>query len=236
MGPGTKAGIRAGSVSNGHSYASWVAHLATLHLGAAHVSIVEAAGIAAAVQAGMIDLAIGPPGSLDDIPPPLRRIEFDCDPARPAQISDGVPLGTDTILYPLLHIRTTAGFRYPLAVWRADGCDLLPGDADPRARDAAALGQSTLIAASPVQLAERLQLNPREWQDRAGRTIIVLGDRLPVAVHDTALATACGTLLVGYGSTETGSIASGDSALIDHHPGAVGFVRAGATVEIGDAR
>ena len=60
MGPGTKAGIRAGSVSNGHSYASWVAHLATLHLGAAHVSIVEAAGIAAAVQAGMIDLAIGP--------------------------------------------------------------------------------------------------------------------------------------------------------------------------------
>ena len=128
MGPGTKAGIRAGSVSNGQSYASWVAHLATFHLGAA------------------------------------RR------------------------------------------------------------------------GAAHVQLAERLQLNPREWQDCAGRTIIVLGDRLPVTVRDTALATACGTLLVGYGSTETGSIASGDSALIDRHPGAFGFVRDGATVEIGDAR
>lgn len=90
--------------------------------------------------------------------------------------------------------------------------------------------------AAHVQLAERLQRNPREWQDRAGRTIIVLGDRLPVTVRDTALATACGTLLVGYGSTETGSIASGDSALIDRHPGAFGFVRDGATVEIGDAR
>ncbi len=41
--PGAKVGIRAGSVSNGHSYANWVAHLATLHLGAAHVSIVESA-------------------------------------------------------------------------------------------------------------------------------------------------------------------------------------------------
>ena len=40
---GSKVGIRAGSVSNGHSYANWVAHLATLHLGAAHVSIVESA-------------------------------------------------------------------------------------------------------------------------------------------------------------------------------------------------
>ena len=123
VGPGTKAGIRAGSVFNGHSYASLVAHLATFHL-----------------------------------------------------------------------------------------------------------------AASPVQLAERLQLNPGEWRDRAGRTIIVLGGRLPVAVRDTALATVCGTLLVGYGSSETGSIASGDSALIDRHSGAVGFVRDGVTVEIADAR
>ena len=31
---GAKVGIRAGSVPNGHSYANWVAHLATLHLDA----------------------------------------------------------------------------------------------------------------------------------------------------------------------------------------------------------
>ena len=276
VGPGSRVGIRAGSVSTGHSYANWVAHLATLHLGAVHVSVVEPAAVAAAVQAGMMDLAIGARGSLNDIPPALKRVEFDCDPAKPiiastaippgseasaarvnltsgttgkpkfllwdmamiearvAQVADGVPLGPDTILYPLLHIRTTAGFRYPLAVWLAGGCVLLPGDAEPRARDEAALGASTLIAASPVQLGERVRQFPGEWDNRAGRTIVVLGGRLPGAVRNTALAVACDKLLVSYGSTETGSIALGDSSLIDRHAGAVGFVRDGVTVEIVD--
>ena len=276
VGPGTKAGIRAGAVSNGHSYANWIAHLASLHLGAAHVSVVEPAAVGAAVQAGMIDLAIGASGSLDDIPPALKRVEFDCDPARPpetaldappgdeasaarinltsgttgkpkflvwdsamiaarvAQVGEGLELGPDTILYPLLHIRTTAGFRYPMAVWWAGGCVLLPDDLEPRARDEAALSVSTLIAASPVQLGERVQLFPDVWAGRANRTIIVLGGRLPGAVRDAALATACATLLISYGSTETGSIALGDSNLIDRHAGAVGFVRDGVTVEIVD--
>ncbi len=276
VGPGIKAGIRAGPVSNGHSYANWVAHLASLHLGAAHVSVVEPAAVGAATQAGMIDLVIGQRGSLDDIPPALRRIEFDCDPARPiaaandappaadnqasrvnltsgttgkpkflvwnaamiearvAQVADGLPLGPDTILYPLLHVRTTAGFRYPMAVWSAGGCVLLPNDADPRSRDEAALGRSTLICASPVQLGERLRMFADPWDGRVDRTIIVLGGRLPVAVRDTALAIACDNLLISYGSTETGSIAVGDCSLIDRHAGAVGFVRDGVTVEIVD--
>ena len=53
------------------------------------------------------------------------------DGARGASRTTALPLGPDTILYPLLHIRTTAGFRYPLAVWRAGGCVLLPGDSEP---------------------------------------------------------------------------------------------------------
>ena len=279
---GSKVGIRAGSVANGHSYANWVAHLASIHLGAAHVSIVESASLSAAVQAGVIDLAIGARKSLDDIPPSLGRVEFDCDPARPlatvrdappadeasaarinltsgttgtpkflvwdrkmiearvaqvgaTSVNGGLPLGPDTILYPLLHIRTTAGFRYPLAVWQAGGCVLLPDDLETRARDEAALSVSTLIAASPVQLGERVRLFPDQWAGREGRTIIVLGGRLPSAVRDAALAVACDTLLISYGSTETGSIALGDSAGIDRHGGAVGFVRDGVTVEIVDA-
>ncbi len=274
--PDTRAGIRAGPVPSGHSYANWVAHLALMHLGAGHVSVVEAAAVGAAVQAGMIDVAIGSPGTLADIPPALRRIEFDCDPraplvtrhelpppaddrasrinltsgttgkpkfliwdaamidARVAQVADGLPLGPDTILYPLLHIRTTAGFRYPLAVWRSGGSVLLPNEVNPRPRDEAALDRSTLVAASPVQVAERLRMFPEHWDGKSGRTIVVLGGRLPVAVRDTALANACETLLISYGSTETGSIALGDSSLIDRHGGAVGFVRDGVTVEIVD--
>ncbi|MCY7279629.1 MAG: acyl--CoA ligase, partial [Sphingomonas bacterium] len=161
--------------------------------------------------------------------------------ARVAQVgasdgNGGLKLGPDTILYPLLHIRTTAGFRYPLAVWQAGGCVLLPDDPELRARDEAALGGSTLIAASPVQLGERLRLFADPWHGGADRTIIVLGGRLPVAVRDTALAIACTRLLISYGSTETGSVALGDSADIDRHAGAVGRVRDGVIVDIVDDR
>ncbi|MCY7270464.1 MAG: hypothetical protein LH485_00205 [Sphingomonas bacterium] len=88
---GTKAGIRAGTVSNGHSYANWVAHLAAIHLGAAHVSIVESSSATAALQAGMIDLVIGARESLDGLPSSLKRIEFDCDPAIPLAATDAAP-------------------------------------------------------------------------------------------------------------------------------------------------
>ena len=273
----SRVGIRAGSVTNGHSYASWVAHLALLHLGAGHASTIEPASLAASLGAGMIDTAIGPRERLDHLPGSIKPIQFDCDPARPlaasepappgnetaarrfnltsgttgkpkfvtwdarmiaarvAQVGDGLKLGADTILYPLLHLRTTAGFRYPLAVWQAGGIVLLPSDAEPLPRDRSSLGASTLIAASPVQLAERVRQFPDQWAGCAARTIIVLGGRLPVAVRDAALGVACDTLLISYGSTETGSIALGDSSHIDRHAGAVGFVRKGVSVEIVDA-
>ena len=277
VGPGARVAIRAGSLSTGHSYANWIAHLASLHLGARHVSIVENISLSSALQAGMIDTVIGSRAALAEIPASLKGIVFDCDPNKPLaapadaptsqeqsavrlnltsgttgkpkflawdhamierrveQVGDGLPLGPETILYPLLHLRTTAGFRYPLAVWRAGGCVLLPAGQQPAERDRAGLGLSTLIAASPVQLGERVRLYPEPWEGRDRRTIIMLGGRLPVAVRDAALATACATLLISYGSTETGSIALGDSALIDRHAGAVGFIRDGVTVEVVDS-
>jgi acyl-CoA synthetase (AMP-forming)/AMP-acid ligase II len=272
----SKVGVRAGSLPTGHSYANWVAHLALIRLGASHVSTVEPASVSAALQSGMIDTMIASRGTLDEVPPTLKQVEFDCDPTRPLaaapatpsresnarrlnltsgttgkpkflawdaamiqqridQVGEGLALGPGTILYPLLHIRTTAGFRYPMAVWQAGGCVLLPEDQDPDARDRAALGPSTLIAASPVQLAERVRMFPDPWEGRDGRTIIVLGGRLPSAVRDAALANACASLLISYGATETGSVALGDSALIDRHGGAVGHLRSGVTVEILDA-
>ena len=275
VGEGARVGIRSATLATGHTYANWVAHLATIRLGAAHVSIAGQGSLSAAIAGGVIDSIIGPPGSFDDVPTAITRIEFDCDPQRPlapaasppdreaaaarinltsgttgspkfltwnaamiqarvAQVGDGLPLGPDTILYPLLHIRTTAGFRYPIAVWQAGGCVLLPDNTDARARDSDGLPRSTLIAASPVQLAERLQVFPDLWEGKAGRAIIVLGGRLPSAVRDTALEIACETLLIGYGSTETGSIALGGSETIDRHIGAVGYVRDGVTVEIVD--
>lgn len=277
IGPGKTVGIRAGPADNGHSYANWVAHLAVMKIGGAHVSMTDASSIKAALQAGRVDAVIGHFESLIDVPPSVRRIEFHADPAAPAPVaessaseeSDAVRLnltsGTtgrpkfiawdadmierrveqvadtslvhaDTLLFPLLHLRTTAGFRYPLAVWAAGGCVLLPQARKGLDRDREALAASSLVVCSPPQLKERLAATKGEWPARAERTILLLGGRLPAAVRTAVLARAASRLLVSYGATETGSIATGEHDMIERHPGAVGFLRPGVAVQIVDPK
>jgi acyl-CoA synthetase (AMP-forming)/AMP-acid ligase II len=154
---------------------------------------------------------------------------------RADQVADSSLISAETRLFPLLHLRTTAGFRYPLAVWAAGGCVLLPQAREGFDRDREALPATSLMISSPPQLKERLAGIRGDWPSRNERTIVLLGGRLPVTVRDVALQRACARLLVSYGATETGSIALGDHQIIDRHPGAVGFVRPGAEVEIVDS-
>ena len=276
IGPETVVGIRAGTADNGHSYANWVAHLAVMKLGAAHVSMTDAASIRAALQAGRVDCVVGNFELLVDVPPSVRKIQFHVDanalsPAgqagpneeatarrlnltsgttgkpkfvawdsamierRVGQVNDPSLVNADTALFPLLHLRTTAGFRYPLAVWAAGGCVLLPAGRKGLDRDREAMPGSTLIVCSPPQLKERLNGLAGIWPGREHRTILLLGGRLPAALRETALQRACSRLLISYGATETGSIAVGDHEVVDRHPGAVGFLRAGVEVEVVDA-
>jgi len=273
IGPGKTVGIRAGPAANGHSYANWVAHLAVMKIGAAHVSMTDAAAIKASLQAGRVDAVIGHFESLIDVPPTVRRIDFHADPAAPAPVGDDSPndevsavrlnltsgttgrpkfiawdsamiqrrieqvadsslINADTRLFPLLHLRTTAGFRYPLAVWAVGGCVLLPQANKGIDRDREALAPSNFIICSPPQLKERLAATKGEWPNREQRTILLLGGRLPAATRAAVLERAASRLLVTYGATETGSIAIGEHDIIDRHPGAVGFLRPGVTVEI----
>ena len=273
IGVGKTVGIRAGPADNGHSYANWVAHLAVMKVGAAHVSMTDAASIRASMQAGRVDAVIGHFESLIEVPPSVRRIEFHTDPAAPApvvdggandeasairlnltsgttgrpkfiawdaglierrvdQVSDSSLVHADTQLFPLLHLRTTAGFRYPLAVWAAGGCVLLPQASKGIDRDREALAPSTLIICSPPQLKERLAATKGDWPGRAERTILILGGRLPAAMRAAVLERAAASLLISYGATETGSIAIGEHDIVERHPGAVGFLRPGVAVEI----
>lgn len=146
------------------------------------------------------------------------------------QVTGMVDAGTR--LFPLLHLMTTAGFRYPLATWAAGGCVLLPRAPRGLERDAEALPMANFIACSPTQLKKRLVALKGEWPGRNGRTIVLLGGRLPAATRDAALDRACTRLLISYGSTESGSVAFGEHGVIERHPGAVGFVRPGIVVEI----
>lgn len=152
------------------------------------------------------------------------------------QIASGGLIDGDTCLFPLLHLRTTAGFRYPLAVWAAGGCVILPPGPKGLERTREALPDATLVICSPPQLKERLLAIQGEWPGRDQRTILLLGGRLPSAVRDAALERGCAGLMISYGATETGSIAIGDHSGIDRHPGAVGLIREGVDVEIVDPK
>lgn len=160
----------------------------------------------------------------------LVRWDSDMIASRVDQVADVGTIGPQTCLASMLGLRTTAGFRYPLATWRAGGCVVL-SEPDTTVDGAPPVTRSTLFVASPFQL--RMLMTRRvRWPDRVGRTIVVAGGRLPPRLRGWALANIGDKFIVSYGSTETGNIAFGDAAVIDRHPGAVGKIREGVDVEI----
>ena len=135
----------------------------------------------------------------------------------------------------LLKITTTAGFRYPLATLRAGGTVVFRHkDEEPSLFET--IDRSTLLICSPEQLAQALRNRPGQWPGRDQRRVVVLGARMPTDVRDQAIERAAREIHIGYGSTEGGNIASGDCLHADRHPGAVGFVREGVTVQIINGR
>jgi acyl-coenzyme A synthetase/AMP-(fatty) acid ligase len=141
------------------------------------------------------------------------------------------------LLCPAIGLLTTAGFRFPIAAWRAGGAMLGWEERDVVPTTSPQIVEScSLLVASPVNLQSLLNRLPEPWQGRDSRTTIVVGARLAGQLRDRALQRACARIDIAYGSTEAGRIAIGDAALVDRHPGAVGFVSDGATVEIVDAQ
>ena len=155
---------------------------------------------------------------------------------RVTQVRAGLPQGAKTHLHSMQHIGTTGGFRYPLATWQAGGCVLLNGLAGNLDAVWISLSQSTMLSLAPAILRSLLGKWPGEWPGQAGREVALGGGRLPLALRDEALQRMCTKISLAYGSTEAGSMATGDAALIERHPGAVGFVRDVAKVQIVDAQ
>lgn len=144
-------------------------------------------------------------------------------------------ISPSTRLYVALGLLTTAGFRYPLATWQAGGCVLRPGTPEEVAAPTREIVlDSNLFVASPVNLRSHLNHIHGPWRGKSRRVILVLGGRLPADTRDEALARACARIEVNYGSTETGTVATADAAVLDGHAGAVGYAGEGVTVEVVD--
>ena len=144
-------------------------------------------------------------------------------------------LTADTRLFSLMGMDTIPGFCFPLAAWQAGGCVLLglPVSATMKISHLPH-GQSNLLLVGPARLQKLLSMNPKPWDGRAARKIIVGGSRLPIPVRNEALARACHQISLIYGASETAMIATGDASLLDRHPGAVGFVVDCADIQIVD--
>lgn len=266
LGPESKVAIFVGPAQGVDDYATWIAHLAAMRIGASHASIHDRAMLGKMIELIDFDALIGKlpagidaselrvvPFVLDDMTatgksaddegrasrlnatsgttgaPKIVRWDNTMIASRVDQIDDLDLINEGIIFHSMLAPRTTAGFRYPLATWRAGGTVILSNAV--RAADGTMPAlRADVVACSPFQLA-RL---PRKalWPDRESRTIIALGGRLPRGVRDWALTRIAGKIVICYGSTEAGNVASGDSALIDRHPGAVGFVRQGVEVDV----
>lgn len=164
-----------------------------------------------------------------------KNVVWDCDTmlGRVQQVEAGGMISPATRSHVVLGIGTTGGFRYPLATWRAGGVVVFSGkSANGGGRNAGE--ECSLLVASPAQLRQAIAEHPGVWQGRDSREVILLGGRLPPALRDAAYERVCSRVVVGYGSTETGSVVSGDAKLVDRHPGAVGYALPGVTVEIVD--
>ena len=152
--------------------------------------------------------------------------------ARVAQAGATGGIDGATNLFPQLGFPTTAGFRYPLAVWQIGGCVLLPATESDNEDFRSAVERSTLIVTSPFRLRAILHSVATGAEGKENRTLKLFGGRLPKMMRDQAVDRISGKVVVSYGSTETGSVATGDSSLIERHPGAVGFVLPGVTVQV----
>ncbi len=128
-------------------------------------------------------------------------------------------------------VDTIAGYNIPLATWMSGGLVILPGG--PGKEGALeALAQSNLAMASPAGIEAMLKFSQDQALHKAGRTLVAVGGRLPIALKDQALERLCERLLLGYGTTEAGGVARGDGGLLDRHQGAVGYVRKEAELHI----
>lgn len=267
LGPKSTIAISLGSPEEADYYAIWIAHLASIRIGATHASIKDASSLNQMLSFTKVDALLGQVPGAEAAIPDLEHIPFDIadmtsfpevsadDEAQAARLNftsgtTGSPklvewnsammesridqvvdldlIQANTWTASFLGQRTTAGFRYPLATWRAGGRVLL--SLHKRTPDGALhVARSTLLVCSPFQLRFATEV---PWPQRENRVIVVLGGRVPPKVRDAALARIASRIVVSYGSTETGSIASGDISVMDSHDGAVGWIRDGVEVQI----
>ncbi len=126
---------------------------------------------------------------------------------------------------------------HQIAIWARGGAIISNHDLrDDKTALAAAAETATFILAGPASLASIMDSKQGLFDGREGR--IVRSGSAPVSaqLRDDVLARLAGTMFLGYGSREAGTMAGGPAELLDRHPGAVGYPPLGGAIEVVDAQ
>ena len=167
--------------------------------------------------------------------PKVIRWDSEMLSGRLQQVRNIGDLTAETRLFTALGIITTTGLRYPFAAWQIGAFVFLASIGGKRTDLSEILGETTFLATSPFRMQQLVGLEPGAWRNADRRVIELFGGRVPPALHEHLLAKCCGALRMSYGATEVGRVAAGDTSLVDRHPGAVGRIEPGVTLEIVDA-
>ena len=128
---------------------------------------------------------------------------------------------------------TMLGQNMALVAW-ATGATLVSGmDIPMLVRDLNALHPS-IIGLTPVQLGGLLATLPERSVFQPQLRLVVSGSVLPPGLAREARLRLAPELWMSYGATESGTIAMVDGAMLETHPGVVGFAMPGVQVDVVD--
>lgn len=138
----------------------------------------------------------------------------------------------DTAVFVAMGQGTVMSFNAHFRCWAAGGRAIFPTGTTAAEIATAAL-KSNMLFTSPIALKSVLKA-VGNTANSVERRAFIAGGRLPIGDRNRARTYLCRDIRILYGTTETAGFCIADSALLDRNPGAAGYVRAGATVEVVD--
>ena len=149
--------------------------------------------------------------------------------------------GADRVLA-FLDIATVYAMHRVLRVLSTGAAVVLPANPSPqefaRCIDQYGITQAITVNALLVQLLAAVQAGPGPADQRFPglQRLIVSGEPLPVPLREALMQRICPALLLSYGASECGAVATADADFLRAHPGAVGRLLPGSEVQVLDAR
>ena len=146
-----------------------------------------------------------------------------------------IAAGQSTRLLITMGPASIGGFLGPLLVWSTGGTVLLGRSGQISYRSLISLGVTTLVM-STGQLKQLMDALPPQTSPISHLAVAVGGSIVSHALSQSVRLRLTPNLMLAYGSTEAGNVASGLASALDTEGGAVGVCTPGVEVEIVDER